>query len=167
MKKMENEKFYTGFVIVMGDRRDKRRVVLFHCTHKFLGALNVGQLKEVDNICSNYFEQPKIFPLAIFNQKDMFGDEVVLKSFIHTNNFFLDLREMLVQFRADDADFEFTPHITLKGLKSDQVKDGDTIMGTFLCYALMSGDKIWKYWRNPKCLEKRNSPKQTALAPTR
>jgi|SRR5271166_734377 len=143
-------KFYTAFVILMRDSvTGKTRP--FHCTHKYLGQQSPANMRQVVKICSEYFEvtafqKAATFPLCIFNKEAMFGPDQnirVLRSFIHPDNFFPDLREQLSGFRKED--FEYRPHITVENPMHKEIN------GTFHCYAIMSGqEKIYWYAPNLK-----------------
>lgn len=157
----DKPKFYTAFVLFMADLRLKK-VFQLHCTHKWLGVIEPTDFQKVAGICDEYFKIPKTFPLAIFNKPDEFitsaGNKVrVLKSFIHTDRFFLDLRAQLDVFKKDEYPI-YQPHITIKGFSDTALN------GSFYCYAIMSGEKILKYWGNEKCPRDKSSNRPTDLA---
>ena len=139
-------KFYTAFVMYCQDSITHETLQL-HCTHKYLGVQNDNAMAAVGRIISKHLkEDDTVWPLAVFNERAMFGagpDGIVsvLKSFIKSDAFFPHLREELEQFRPDDY-LEYIPHITLDKYPS--------INGQFQCYAIMHGERIIMYWRNPK-----------------
>lgn len=140
-------KYYTAFALAMEDTLTHQKK-LYHCTHKYLGEQSLSNMRMVMKICDEFFETVQTFPHAIFTEFDYFGvvPIPVLKSRIHVENFFLDLRMVLDGFYKDDYS-EYQPHISDPSFVA-----GSEIIGTFQCYAIMSGqDTIHKYWENTRC----------------
>lgn len=174
-------KYYTAFVMYCQDSISGETLQL-HCTHKYLGEQDDNAMSAAYNMINKHFEKETQWPLAVFNERVWFFDHKlyrvqpvekgkvlavsVLRSYIHKSAFFPHLREELDQFRADDYP-EYTPHITIENYPS--------ISGQFQCYAIMSGEEILTYWRNPqwaraeKAAQKRMenlNPGQALIAPS-
>lgn len=149
-----DQKYYTAFVLFAQDSITGKTVQL-QCIHKYLGTLSMVTAKEVVEILKEYFLVARFFPLVLFRTPTEMKGKRVLLSSIDRRNFFLDLKSALDKFRTDDY-AEYLPHIT--------VETYPEIVGHFQCYALMQGDKILTYWRNPtwEKIEKRNRKRSTA-----
>ncbi len=164
------KKYYTAFVLWAQDSVSDQTLQL-HCTHKYLGEQDPYAMGAVVRITKKFFDKPHKWPLAVFKERGTFNECTcepsagglidpqtdtrepcptcaaglkpvsVLKSFISGDNFFPELKAELDGFREDDYT-EYMPHITVDNYPS--------ITGMFQCYAVMSGQSIISYWRNPE-----------------
>lgn len=147
----KNKKYHTAFVMYAQDGLTNETIQL-HCTHKYLGEQDINTMGTVFRICDKFFKTTRwAFPRAKFNERvewhvgvksDMTANMVsVLKSEIHKDSFFPELRAQLDQFREDDYP-EYIPHITVANYPS--------VTGMFQAYAIMTGESLVTYWRNPQ-----------------
>lgn len=87
----------------------------YHCTHKFLGVLDLLHVSEIKTRINKYFETPRVVPGMAFTKIDYLGPHyeraVVLSDFAYKKYLFLDLRQELDFYRKDDFQ-HWVPHIT-------------------------------------------------------
>ncbi len=130
-------KYYTSFVYDFTSENDP-----LHCTHKYLGTLTSDQRQAVEEIVSTYFLfSGRKLPEVAFTERKMFGPKrdipVLLPKEFSEKAFLPTLRKALSKFRPDDYS-AYTPHVTT---------DLDSVECSFSGYALMSGDKIIRFWK--------------------